>query len=128
MPAKKSILLRSAQHNIPVRKQTPANRTAILAITALAALPALAISQTLTNNAFNIRYGAGGITSLKRVNDKYDTEYLSPGGLLGNVVIQYRTATNSAWTTAREVGAATASPDGNTIHYSIGTLLPTLPQ
>jgi hypothetical protein len=41
-----------------------------MAITALAMLPSLAVSQTLTNSAFNIRYSAGGITSLKRVNDK----------------------------------------------------------
>ena len=99
-----------------------------MAITVLAMLPSLGLSQTLTNNAFNIRYGAGGITSLKRVNDKYDTEYLATGGLLGNVVIQYRTSTNGGWTTAREVGSATTTDGGNTINYSIGTLLPTLPQ
>ena len=113
---------------VHAKKHFPINPSAIMAITALVMLPSLAMSQTLSNSDFNIRYGAGGITSLKRVNDKYDTEYLSTRGLLGNVVIQYRTATNSGWTTAREVGAATASPDGNTIHYSIGTLLPTLPQ
>src|SRR6185436_11594055 len=54
---------------------------------------------------------------------------LSAGGSLGNIVIQYRTSTNSGWTMAREVGpAATAPVGGNTISYSIGTLLPTLPQ
>jgi len=103
-------------------------RCAIIGIVALALLPSPALSQTLSNSVFNIRYGAGGITSLKRVSDKYDTEYLSPGGFLGNMVIQYRTSTNNNWTTAREVGPATASADGNTISYSLGTLLPTLPQ
>ena len=82
-----------------------------------------------TNSQFEVKYGAGGITSLKHAHDKYDTEYLSPGGLLGNVVIQYRMSTNNGWMIAREVGpAATAPAGGNTISYSVGTLLPTLPQ
>jgi hypothetical protein len=127
--AKKSIFPCPVQQNKQAKKRTSLSRRAVLGITALALLPSLAVSQTLTNNAFNIKYGAGGITSLKRVNDKYDTEYISSGGLLGNVVIQYRMSTNSDWTTAREVGPApTASANGNTISYSIGTLLPTLPQ
>ena len=127
---KKSMLLRRARHSTLAKKQISIGRGAIVGFIALLALlPGLAVSETLSNNAFNIQYGAGGITSLKRVNDKFDTEYLSPGGSLGNIVIQYRTSTNSDWTTAREVGpAATASAGGNTINYSIGTLLPTLPQ
>ncbi len=127
---KKSMLLRRARHSTPAKNQISfSRRTIVGGLALLALLPELAVSQTLTNNAFNIRYGSGGITSLKRVNDKYDTEYLSVGGSLGNLVIQYRTSTNSGWTTAREVGpGATAPADGNTINYSIGTLLPTLPQ
>jgi Family of unknown function (DUF5695) len=121
---------RRAQHRRPAKKQIRIGRGAIVGIIALlATLPELAISQTLSNNAFNIQYGAGGITSLKRVNDKYDTEYLSVGGLLGNVVIRYRTSTNSGWMTAREAGpGATVSAGGDAISYSISTLLPTLPQ
>ncbi len=125
-----SILLcpRRAQYSTLAKKQILISCEAIAGVVALLILwPGLAVSQTLTNNAFDIRYGAGGITSLKRANDKYDTEYLSPGGFLGNVVIQYRTSTNGGWTPAREVGPA-ASADGNTINFSIGTLLPTLPQ
>jgi hypothetical protein len=118
------------QHSGPAKNKISIGCRAIGGIISLLVLlPGLAGGQTLSNNVFNLQYGAGGITSLKRVNDKYDTEYLSAGGVLGNVVIQYRTSTNSSWMTAREVGpAAAASAGDNTIHYSIGTLLPTLPQ
>ena len=113
-----------------MKKKISIGRGAIVGIIALLAMFSKStFGQTLTNNAFNIRYSAGGITSLKRANDKYDTDYLSVGGTLGNLVIQYRTSTNSGWTTAREVGPGdTSLTDGNTIHYSVGTLLPTLPQ
>jgi hypothetical protein len=96
---------------------------------ALALLPGLAFGQTLNNDAFNIQYGAGGITSLRRANDIHDTEYITRGGVLGNVVIQYRIGAEQGWKTAREIGAGpAAAPGSNTVHYMIGTLLPTLPQ
>jgi Family of unknown function (DUF5695) len=118
-----------ARLNKPAKKQSTFTRSAILGITALALFPLLAFSQTLSDDAFNIQYGAGGITSLRRANDKYDTEYLSPGGTLGNIVIQYRTSPTSPWTAAREVGPDNMAPaGGSTVNYSIGMLLPTLPQ
>ncbi len=105
------------------------NRWAIGWIIALALLPGLAVGQVLGDNAFNIQYGAGGITSLRRANDTYETEYVTRGGVLGNVVIQYRKGADPGWTTAREIGAGSAAaPGSNTVNYLIGTLLPTLPQ
>src|ERR1043165_5547352 len=98
--SKKSVLLhlRCAPHSRPAKKHASIGRRVIMiGIIALATLPTPAFTQILSNSAFNIRYGAGGITSLKRVNDKYDTEYLSVGGTLGNIVIQYRTSTNNGW-------------------------------
>ena len=98
-------------------------------IVTLALLPALAFGQVLSNNVFNIQYGAGGITSLRRTNDSYETEYITRGGVLGNVVIQYRKGAEPGWITAREIGAGpAAAPGSNTVNYIIGTLLPTLPQ
>src|SRR5215471_6852985 len=80
------------------KRQIPIGCRAIVGIIALLTmLPGLAVSQTLSNNVFKMQYGAAGITSLKRAEDKYDTEYLSAGGSLGNIVIQYRTSTNSGW-------------------------------
>src|SRR5512143_1045531 len=116
-----------AQHSALAKKQIVIGRRAIVGtIALLALLPELAVSQTLSNSAFNIQYGAGGLTSLKRANDKYDTEYISNAGSLGNIVIQYRTSANSGWTTVREIGpGATTLAGGNTINYSVGTLLPT---
>lgn len=93
-------------------------------------VPALSFAQgQLKDDAFSIVYGARGITSLKRVGDAYDTEYISSGGVLGNIAIQYKTASDSDWTAAREVAAAGDQSTGNnTIRYSIGSLAPTLPQ
>lgn len=128
--ARKPIRPRHAQHRTPAKKQISTGLNAVVGIIAfLAMLPELVVSQTLSNDAFIIHYGSSGITSLKRANDKYNTDYLSVGGTLGNIVIQYRTSTNGDWITAREIGPGTpASADGNTINYSVGTLLPTLPQ
>lgn len=102
---------------------------AIAWIIALALLPGFAVGQELSNNAFNIQYGAEGITSLRRANDIHETEYVSKGGVLGNVVIQYRKGTEHGWTTVRGIGTGSAAaPGSNTINYLIGTLVPTLPQ
>ncbi len=105
------------------------NRWTIAWIMALVLLPGLAVGQVLSNDAFNIQYNAGGITSLRRANDTYETEYVTRGGVLGNVFIQYRRGAGSVWTTAREIGAGpAAAPGSNSVNYIIGTLLPTLPQ
>ncbi len=77
----------------------------------------------LKNDEFAIEYGPRGITSLKRVQDAYDTEYISTGGVLGNVAIQYRVPTATQWSLAREVKLvdepAQSDTGGNTISYSI---------
>lgn len=105
------------------------NRWSMAWIIVLVLLPGLAAGQELGSSAFKIQYGAGGITSLRRANDTFDTEYITRGGVLGNVFIQYRKGAESGWTVAREIGAGpAAAPGSNTINYMIGTLLPTLPQ
>jgi hypothetical protein len=74
----------------------------------------------LKNNDFAIEYGSRGITSLKRVGDAYDTEYLATGAVLGNLVIQYESRGETAWTVARDPAlAADPAPGSQTLTYSI---------
>src|SRR5262245_37115815 len=105
-------------------------RSVMLGLVTLILLPGGAIADgQLKSDEFAVTYGSRGITSLKRVNDAYDTEYISAGGVLGNVAIQYKAAGDANWTVAREVAAAgEPASGGNTASYSIGTLAPTLPQ
>lgn len=104
-------------------------RCASLWLIALVVMPVLAASEGLTSNAFNIQYGAAGLTSIKRVGDAYDTEYITPGSALGSIVIRYKAPADKDWHEARQVmSAGQPAPGSNTINYSIGVLLPTLPQ
>jgi len=63
--------------------------------------------QQLTNDQFNISYSASGLTSIKHVNDVYDTDYLLPGRPLGDVLIRYRTVGETGW---QQALSATAVP------------------
>src|SRR5262245_25205443 len=105
-------------------------RFVILGLIAPILVPALTFADgQLKDDGFAITYGPRGITSLKRVKDAYDTEYISSGGVLGNIAIQYKAAGDTAWTVAREVAAVRdQDPETNAIRYSIGSLAPTLPQ
>lgn len=42
------------------------------------------------SDLFLIRFDPSGISSLKRANDKYDTEYIRQGETLGHVIVRYR--------------------------------------
>jgi hypothetical protein len=39
---------------------------------------------------FTLRFSPSGIVSLKRTNDKYDTEYIQRGNVLGHILVRYR--------------------------------------
>ena len=100
-------------------------QSAISGLILLILAPAVGFADgQLKDNDFAIQYGARGITSLKRVQDDYDTEYLSTGGVLGNVAIQYKTPNDASWSMAREVSLvddpAATNPDSNTVSYFIG--------
>ena len=60
----------------------------------------------LADDHFEIKFNTTGITSLKRTNDTYDTDYIRAGGFLGNIVIRYRMA-NGKW----QETAASGMPD-----------------
>lgn len=81
----------------------------------------------LKNGEFLLEYGPRGITSLKRVNDVHDTEYISSGGVLGNVAIQYKSVGAADWSVASDVVLdADPSTESNAIRYVIGNPSPTL--
>ena len=43
---------------------------------------------------FKVQFGSGGILSLKRANDRYDTEYIARNRVLGHVNIRYKMGEN----------------------------------
>jgi hypothetical protein len=88
---------------------------------------ASASAQSLDNAAFQLNYSSAGITSLKRVHDKYDTDYISRGRALGGILIRYRALGEKDW---RKASAAVLDPSdpssAQTVNFKIGELVPTL--
>lgn len=92
-----------------------------LALLATTALVPAASADELSNRAFQVKYDATGITSLKRTADVADTDYIAAGSALGRVVVRYRTAPHGDWKELRELlltGSNAAS-----VRYTIGALL-----
>jgi hypothetical protein len=101
-------------------------------------VPALALStvflfagearaQSLSDSQFQLNYSSYGVTSLKHVQDKYDTDYIARGRTLGDLVIRYRGAGEKEW---KKAGATfSASQNLSPRHgatFTIGELEPTL--
>ena len=51
-------------------------------------------SQGNPAGSFKVQFGKAGITSLKRANDKYDTEYIARNRVLGHVNVRYKMGEN----------------------------------
>lgn len=51
----------------------------------------------MQSNHFNLTFNpiTGGVTTLKRQNDLYDTDYLLEGATLGVVIVRYRVGQGS---------------------------------
>lgn len=69
------------------------------------------------NSPFLLAFNYGGICSLKRRSDVFDTEYIWPEETLGNVILRYRFPGKITW---REVSTF-ASGDIRTVEESPGT-------
>jgi len=66
-----------------------------------AAASAVALTgQPLANSSFEIHSSPSGLSSLKRVHDRYDTDYIAGGHALGNVLVRYKGPADAAWQTA----------------------------
>jgi hypothetical protein len=95
-------------------------------VSVLPAQSSTAFAADLSSHAFQIKYDASGIKSLKRANDSHDTEYLGANGILGSLVIRYRSAPNGDWRELREILPADQPSSGQKVRYKMGALLPTL--
>src|SRR5438046_1648681 len=84
-------------------------------------------AQSLQGSQFRLSYSSSGITSLKRVQDKYDTDYIARGRAIGDVLLRYRAPGAKDW--RRISGAMPDSASGNqpdAASFVIGEVVPTL--
>jgi len=84
----------------------------------------LALSQQLENGQFKVAFTSTGISSLKRVQDVFDTEYILGGRSLGEALVRYR-AVGGPW---KEVSSGTAASQRSPgeLAYQIGRAVPTV--
>ena len=75
--------------------------------------------QPLANSSFQIQNSPSGLTSLKRVHDRYDTDYIAGGHALGNVLVRYKVPADAAWQTALYA-------TGGGLSYHVGRAIPTV--
>ena len=82
----------------------------------------------LKNSEYDLKLSDGAIVGLRRVDDSFDTDYILPGGRLGDVILRYRHG-NGEWTQvdtkkpAADRQARAAGPDNGReygANYSIG--------
>src|SRR6478672_7036804 len=92
---------------------------------ALAPVSASLQAGELSSRTFHLQYDASGLTSLTRVADVADTEYIGPNGTLGRLLIRYRTSAHGDWKELRDL-LASAAPGANAIAYTLGALEPSL--
>ena len=87
----------------------------------------LASAQSLQNTAFQCNLSSSGVTSLKHVHDKYDTDYIARGRTLGDLLIRYRSAGEREWKKASAAVRDPGDPSSEqTARFTIGELVPTL--
>jgi len=49
-----------------------------------------AAQSAISSEQFAVKFSGSGIASLKYPHDIYDTEYINPGAILGDVMVHYR--------------------------------------
>ena len=81
--------------------------------------------QSRVDSPFQLKYGESGMTSLRKLQDKYATDYIQSGHALGDITIRYRAEGAAAW---NEISAASREPgmQGAAVSYRINRLQPTL--
>src|SRR5271167_381810 len=100
-----------------------------MVVIVIAAVPEVCTGQaTLKNEQFQVSSSDSGISSIKRVQDKYDTEYIAPARSLGDLVIRYRAVGQQEWkrASAAVIDPATAGSGQTTTKYTVGELVPTI--
>lgn len=98
-----------------------------LALSAALFLASSAEGQSLQNAQFQLAYSPSGITSLKHVHDKYDTDYIADGRTFGDVLLRYRGVGQKDWKKASAaVLNASAPANPQEVSFTIGELVPTI--
>lgn len=99
----------------------------VLILSAVLSLPRSIAGQSLQDAQFQLAYSPSGITSLKHVHDKYDTDYIADGRAIGDLAIRYRALGQKDWKKASAAvlnARVPASP--REVCFTIGELVPTL--
>jgi hypothetical protein len=107
-------------------KARPTAAALAFAFCVLSSVPLLAAPQQLSDAQFQVSYSASGVTAIRRVHDKYDTNYILRGAALGDILLRYRTAGSSQWKEASgaEIDRSASSP--SEVTYTIGVAVPTI--
>jgi len=81
------------------------------------------LGQQIRNGDFQIAFSPAGITSLKRSQDAFDTDYILGGRSLGDVLIRFRLPEHP-W---KEISSGTAASQVSPaeLRYQIGSAVPT---
>ena len=87
-----------------------------LCLAFFSALAPIAPAQSLHNDEFRLTYSSSGITSLKRVQDKYDTDYIAQGRALGDVLIRYHASGETDW---KKASAAFPDPENSPSDHAV---------
>jgi hypothetical protein len=110
----------------PTFRRKQPRHVALLAGLWLAGASTPAAADDLANRAFQLKYDASGVTSLKRTADVADTDYIAANGALGRLIVRYRTSAHGDWKELRDLIAGPRGPSGMEINYALGALLPTI--
>jgi hypothetical protein len=87
----------------------------------------VAFAQAQQSSQFQIEYSPAGVTSLKHLRDKYDTDYISSGRALGDLLIRYRAAGEKDWKQASAASMDGAQATGQSVaNYTVGVPVPTI--
>ena len=98
-----------------------------LALSAALSLAPSIAAQSLEDAQFQLAYSLSGITSLKHVHDRYDTDYIAYGRTLGDVVMRYRAVGGKDWKKASAAVLNEGTPTNpREVSFTIGELVPTL--
>lgn len=83
--------------------------------------------EVIESESFRLQVAPEGITSLKRVNDVHDTDYIGESGALGRLVVRYRTLPAGDWTEVGEVvRTEVGQTDANVMNFRLGGPRPAL--
>ena len=111
-------------NSAPLARATKGHRMRRLLLAALCLQSAFSLGQQLSSTDFKLSYSPQGLSSLKRVQDTYDTDYIAGGMTLGDVYIRYRTSGQTTW---KEALSATADARvGQGVSYKIGRAISTI--